>query len=174
MNIRAVFLRVGLAGTAWAAVAPDARAEVQAATGQTGPASEQTLILRGLDKISGQSADITAPVGKPVKYKTLRITARYCYSTPPSETPETVAFLQVNDRRPDQSSKQVFSGWMYSSTPGLNGMDHPLYDVWVIACRGSKPNEAPVAVAAVAPAKVQSPDLTDNEAPVPLPGNAEK
>jgi hypothetical protein len=174
MNPRTALLVIVLGEIAWALVVPDAKAAAQTAAGPTGLPAEQTLILRGLDKISGQSADITAPIGKAVQYETLRITARYCYSTPPSETPETVAFLQVDDRRPDQAPKRVFSGWMYSSTPGLNGMDHPLYDVWVIACRGSKPNESPVAVAAAAPAKIQSPDSTDNEAPVPLPEDAGK
>ena len=69
-----------------------------------------------------------------MQFATLTITARYCYSTPPSETPETSAFVQIDDHRPDQGAKRVFSGWMYASSPGLNGMQHPLYDVWVISC----------------------------------------
>ena len=96
-------------------------------------------MLRGLDKITGRPTDIVAPIGKPVQFATLTITARYCYSTPPSETPETAAFVQIDDHRPDQSEKRVFSGWMYASSPGLNGMEHPLYDVWVINCSNGAP-----------------------------------
>jgi len=129
-----------------------------------------TLMLRGLDKITGRPTDITAPIGKPVSFATLTITARSCYSTPPSEPPETSAFVQIEDHRPDQPARQVFSGWMYASSPGLNGMQHPLYDVWVIACRGGA--SAPTAVAASGPAKVAAPDSSDKEKPVVLPEGA--
>src|SRR5690242_16103271 len=87
------------------------------------PPKPVALILRGLDKITGRPTVITAPINQPVKYATLTITARYCYSTPQSETPETSAFVQIDDHRPDQPARQVFSGWMYASSPGLNGME---------------------------------------------------
>jgi hypothetical protein len=125
------------------------------------PAGPMTLLLRGLDKITGRPTEITAPIGKPVKYATLTITVRFCYSTPPSETPETSAFLQVEDRRPGQPVRRIFSGWMYASSPGLNGMEHPLYDVWVISCRGGA--VPATATAAAAPPKVVSPDSSDKE-----------
>ena len=133
----------------------------------TGP---MTLTLRGLDKITGRPTDITAPIGKPVTFATLTITVRSCYSTPPSEPPETSAFVQIEDRRPDQPVRKVFSGWMYASSPGLNGMEHPLYDVWVITCRGGA--SAPTAVAASGPAKVASPDSSDKEKMPELPAGA--
>jgi hypothetical protein len=125
------------------------------------PAGPMTLMLRGLDKITGRPTDITAPLGKPVQFATLTITVRYCYSTPPSETPETSAFVQIEDRRPDQPPRRVFSGWMYASSPGLNGMEHPLYDVWVIRCRGG--SVPPAATVAAAAPKVASPDSSDKE-----------
>ena len=96
-------------------------APAQDATAAPPPAAPQggtQLLLRGLDKITGRPTNITAPIGKPVKFATLTITARYCYSTPPSETPETTAFVQIDDHRPDQPARRVFSGWMYGSTPG--------------------------------------------------------
>jgi hypothetical protein len=135
------------------------------------PASgPMTLMLRGLDKITGRPSDITAPIGKPVTFATLTITARYCYSTPPSEPPETSAFVQIDDHRPDQPARRVFSGWMYASSPGLNGMEHPLYDVWAISCRGGA--SVPTTIAASEPAKVAAPDSSDKEKPVVLPAGA--
>lgn len=125
------------------------------------PSGPMTLMLRGLDKITGRPTEITAPIGKPVKFATLTITARYCYSTPASETPETSAFLQVEDRRPGQPMRRIFSGWMYASSPGLNGMEHPLYDVWVINCRGGA--VPATTTASAAPAKVATPDSSDKE-----------
>jgi hypothetical protein len=127
-------------------------------------------MLRGLDKITGRPTDITAPIGKTVSFATLTITARSCYSTPPSEPPETSAFVQIEDHRPDQPVRKIFSGWMYASSPGLNGMEHPLYDVWVIACRGGA--SAPTAVAASGPGKVAAPDSSDKEKAVELPAGA--
>ncbi|HJR55770.1 MAG TPA: DUF2155 domain-containing protein [Rhizomicrobium sp.] len=125
------------------------------------PPGPMTLLLRGLDKITGRPTEITAPIGKPVTYATLTITVRFCYSTPASETPETSAFLQVEDRRPGQPVRRIFSGWMYASSPGLNGMEHPLYDVWVIRCRGGA--VPATTTAAAAPPKVASPDSSDKE-----------
>ena len=130
------------------------------------------LMLRGLDKITGRPTDISAPIGKEVHFATLTITARYCYSTPASETPETSAFLQIEDHRPDQGAKRVFSGWMYASSPGLHGMEHPLYDVWVINCSNGAPNTPVAAMTSAAPAKVSSPDSTDKEGVEALPAEA--
>src|SRR5215472_4030030 len=83
---------------------------------------KRALVLRGLDKITGRPTNIFAPIGIPVNFATLTITARYCYSTPPSEPPETAAFVEISDHRPDQPAKQAFSGWMHASSPSLNGL----------------------------------------------------
>jgi hypothetical protein len=119
---------------------------------------KRAVVLRGLDKISGQAVNIFAPVGVPVKYASLTITARYCYSTPPIETPETTAFIQIDDHRPDAPAKRVFSGWMLASTPSLHPLDHPLYDVWVISCKTNQPGQVAPTVASTAPVKIVSPE----------------
>jgi len=133
-----------------------------------------TLLLRGLDKITGRAFDIVAPLNTPVKFATLTVTARFCYSTPQSETPETAAFVQIDDARPDRPLRRIFSGWMYASSPGLNGMQHPLYDVWAIFCKTNAPGIAAPVIASHAPAKVKSPDSTDKEGLEPLPEGADQ
>ena len=135
------------------------------------PQGPLLLVLRGLDKITGRPTTLLAPIGKPIHYATLTITARYCYATPPTETPETAAFVQIEDHRPDQPARRVFSGWMYASSPGLHGMEHPLYDVWVITCKASEPGQT-VAIGPLKPVKPVSPDATDNEKPAALPEDA--
>jgi len=164
--------------------APATSADTAAPAGTTAPeappappppladAAGTTLTLRGLDKITGRPTNIVAPIGKPVQFATLTITARYCYSTPASETPETSAFVQIDDHRPDQSVKRVFSGWMYASSPGLNAVQHPLYDVWVINCSNGAPNTPVAAMSATAPVKVASPDSSDKDKIEPLPAEA--
>jgi hypothetical protein len=135
------------------------------------PHGGTSLVMRGLDKITGRPTSITAPVGKPVQFATLTITARFCYSTPPSETPETAAFVQIEDHRPDQPARRIFSGWMYASSPGLNGVEHPLYDVWVISCNNA-PASAVAANTSTAPVKVKAPDSSDKEGIQALPEGA--
>lgn len=107
------------------------------------------LEVHALDKITGRAKVLYLPLGQPVRYATLLLTARSCYSTPDSETPETSAFLVIEDRRADKPPRLVFSGWMYASSPGLNGMEHPLYDVWAVKCMTKAPSktapEKPVA-----------------------------
>ena len=154
------------------ATAPAAPAATNAPPPLLADAPGTTLMLRGLEKITGRPTDIAAPIGKPVHFATLTITARYCYSTPASETPETSAFVQIDDHRPDQGAKHVFSGWMYASSPSLNGMEHPLYDVWVINCSNGAPNTPVAAMTSAAPAKVAAPDSSDKEGVEALPEEA--
>lgn len=130
---------------------------------------KRALVLRGLDKITGRPTNIFAPVGVPVKFASLTITAHYCYSTPPSEPPETTAFVDIQDHRPDQPSRSVFSGWMLASSPSLNGLQHPLYDVWVISCKTNQPGQVAPVVASTAPVKPTSPDAEAKEAVPELP-----
>jgi hypothetical protein len=154
--------------------APPGPAVAQDSTPAPPPAPPQggtQLQLRGLEKITGRPTNITAPIGKPVNFATLTITARYCYSTPSSETPETTAFVQIEDHRPDQPARRVFSGWMYGSTPGLNGVEHPLYDVWVISCNNA-PAQAVASNNSTAAVKVAAPDSSDKEGIQALPEGA--
>ena len=138
---------------------------------RTASVAHPVLELRALDKITGRASVVLAPLNVPVTFKTLTIVARSCYSTPASETPETSAFLQIDDHRVDQPDRRVFTGWMYASSPGLNGMQHPLYDVWAISCRTNAPGQAP-SVTATAPVKPVSPNAGANEGMPELPEGA--
>jgi hypothetical protein len=133
---------------------------------------KRLVLMRGLDKITGRPSNILVPIGVPVTYATMTITARYCYSTPLSEPPETTAFLQIEDHRPDQDARAVFSGWMLASSPSLNGLQHPLYDVWVINCATNQPGQILPAIASTATVKETSPDATSKEAMPDLPEGA--
>ncbi|MGE3303948.1 MAG: DUF2155 domain-containing protein [Hyphomonadaceae bacterium] len=100
-----------------------------------------TVVLRVLDKTSGAARDIGAPVGRAVSFETLRITARACQKKPPEDVPEVKAYLEIDDRplidagQPKAAETMIFSGWMFASSPALNALEHPTYDVWVIDCR---------------------------------------
>jgi hypothetical protein len=109
------------------------------------------VVLRGLDKVTGRAIDVNAPSGVPVRFGSLVITARYCYTVPPEEPPETTAFLQIDDTKAGKPAKRMFSGWMFASTPALNALEHPVYDVWVITCKTDEAASASSATAAATP-----------------------
>ena len=110
-----------------------------AAAQQTTDEPYGVAVLNALDKITGRVSEIEAAVDEPVEFGTLSITARACYATPPEEAPESKAFLEVVDHRPGAAPEPVFSGWMFASSPSVSAMEHPVYDVWVIACKAALP-----------------------------------
>ena len=96
-----------------------------------------TAVLRTSDKGSARTRTFDVPVGKTVKFGSgLFIKPRACRKAGPLENPEDAAFLQIWERKAtEEKAAWVFSGWMFSSNPALSVMDHPVYDVWVIACK---------------------------------------
>ncbi len=99
-------------------------------------------ILQGLDKTTARVSTIEAPLDQPARFGTLQIVARACHKKPPTETPESAAFLEIVDIRPDSPAIPVFTGWMFASSPAVSAMEHPVYDVWVVDCRAIAPPEA--------------------------------
>src|SRR5215470_17633849 len=95
----------------------------------------QVVVLGGLDKVTAHVSTFEAPVGKTVTFGALQITARACDKHPPEETPESSAFLEVVEARPGETPHQLFSGWMFASSPALSAMDNPIYDLWVLDCK---------------------------------------
>jgi hypothetical protein len=94
-----------------------------------------TVVLGALDKVTGRVNTIRGPVGSTLTFGRLQIVARTCLTHPPEEPPENSAFLEISEKKPkDKTPTQVFTGWMFSSDPAISAMDHPVYDVWVLAC----------------------------------------
>ncbi len=101
-------------------------------------------IFAGLDKIMGQTTNFEAKIGEEKKFGGLVVKADVCDTRPITEDPKTVAFVEVDEQANDGKRKRVFSGWMFAESPGLNAVEHPLYDVWLTGCRD--PNAAPPTV----------------------------
>ena len=93
------------------------------------------VILQGLDKVTARVTTIVANVGQVVKFGTLEIIARHCDKRPPEEPPESAAFLDIWETRPGEPAVSLFRGWMFASSPALNALEHPVYDIWVKDCR---------------------------------------
>ena len=111
-------------------------------------------VFAGLDKITGRIISFDAAIGETVQFGALRVTARVCYTRPPTEATNTDAFVQVDEVTLQGEVKRIFSGWMFAASPGLHAVEHPIYDVWLTDCASpievAEPAEAP-APAAPAP-----------------------
>jgi hypothetical protein len=98
---------------------------------------EAVALLEGLDKITARVSKFEAPVGAPVQFGTLAIRVRDCEKSPPEDTPESAAFVEIDETRPGEVRNRVFSGWMFASSPALSALEHPVYDVTLLDCRGA-------------------------------------
>lgn len=98
-----------------------------------------SVVLRTLDKVTATTKDYKVTIGESLNYGSLRVDVKHCEKKPPEDIPETFAFLQIFDKKTDgmgesTEPEKVFSGWMLASKPAISALDHPVYDVWVIAC----------------------------------------
>ena len=93
-------------------------------------------VFSGLDKITGRITEFEVEIGETVRFGALEVTPRVCYSRPPTETQLTDGFIEVDELTLQGELKRIFTGWMFVSSPGLNAVEHPIYDVWLTDCKG--------------------------------------
>ena len=89
----------------------------------------------GLDKITGRIIHFDEDVGETVQFGALRVKTNACYTRPATEAANTDAFVEVDEITLQGEVKRIFSGWMFASSPGLHGVEHPIYDVWLTDCK---------------------------------------
>ena len=116
-----------------------------------------TAVFSGLDKITGRIISFDVALNETVRFGALEVTPRACYSRPPTEAASTDGFIEVDELTLQGEIKRIFSGWMFAASPGLNAVEHPIYDVWLTDCKGApQPTVAEVPAApAPAPARTQ-------------------
>ncbi len=103
-------------------------------------------ILQATDKITAETLRFQARVGAPVRYKDLVVTVRACETSAADEpVKDSIAHLEVVSRPTsvqgrEATTRLVFRGWMFANSPGLHPFEHPVYDLWLIACRTVAPS----------------------------------
>lgn len=101
----------------------------------------RTVIVQAIDKITAETMRFEVEVGgRPVRFKqTLIFTARACEVSPPEDrSPETAAYLEISLQPRGEAAgdaRQLFQGWMFASSPAVSGMQHAVYDAWVVGCK---------------------------------------
>jgi hypothetical protein len=90
----------------------------------------------GLDKVTGRIINFEEDIGETVQFGALRVKTDACYTRPATEAANTDAFVEVDEITLQGEVKRIFSGWMFAASPGLHGVEHPIYDIWLTDCKG--------------------------------------
>ncbi|MEQ8949811.1 DUF2155 domain-containing protein [Parvibaculum sp.] len=115
-------------------------------------------VFSGLDKTTARVTSFDAKVGEVAQFGSLEVLVRACDKKPPEEPPRTAAYVEIRQLERDEETEGevnppvsatpqtatpadggalVFQGWMYAESPGLNALEHPVYDIWVTDCKTS-------------------------------------
>ncbi|WP_418899773.1 DUF2155 domain-containing protein [Terripilifer ovatus] len=121
-----------------------------------------TAVFAGLDKITGRIISFDVAIDETVQFGSLQITPRACYTRPPTEAPLTTGFVEADEITSGNEVKRIFAGWMFAASPGLHGIEHPVYDAWLTDCKGGKE-----VIPDPTPAKLEEPN---SPPPPPKPG----
>jgi hypothetical protein len=117
----------------------------------------------GLDKITGRIINFDEDIGETVQFGALRVKTDACYTRPATEAANTDAFVEVDEITLQGEVKRIFSGWMYAASPGLHGVEHPIYDIWLTDCK--VPDTTVVSAAPVDAPKPAAPPPVQKRAP---------
>jgi hypothetical protein len=103
------------------------------------PAAAQRIensvaVFAALDKVTAKISRLEVPLNQTATFGALKVTPRACYSRAPTEPPKTTTFVEVEETQLDGKEKRIFSGWMFADSPGLNAVEHPVFDVWLTDC----------------------------------------
>lgn len=110
----------------------------------TNPVAE----FAGIDKITGRIITFDVYIDETVQFGALQVTPRVCYSRPQNEEPKTDSFVEVDEITLDRKIRRIFTGWMFAESPGLNAVEHAVYDVWLKECKQKSDVPAPDAAKA--------------------------
>ena len=133
----------------------------------------------GLDKITGRIINFDEDIGETVQFGALRVKTDACYTRPATEAANTDAFVEVDEITLQGEVKRIFSGWMFAASPGLHGVEHPIYDIWLTDCKGpettvvSAQPDPPKPAAPTTPAGQKRPAQQKQAVPRPPPPQAQ-
>jgi hypothetical protein len=135
-----------------------------------GPALAQRIdnavaIFAALDKVTAKISRLEVPLNQTATFGALKITPRVCYSRAPTEPPKTTSFVEVDETQLDGKEKRIFSGWMFADSPGLNAVEHPVFDVWLTDCSQPQRTVGPRPPQGGGPAASEPPPPSDADLP---------
>lgn len=102
----------------------------------------RVAIFSALDKVTATIRKLEVPIGETAEFGALKVTPRVCYTRPPTVHPKTTSFVEVEEVQLDGDVTRIFGGWMFAQSPGLNAVEHPVFDVWLTDCSGPRSSVA--------------------------------
>jgi hypothetical protein len=99
-------------------------------------------VFAALDKVTARTSKFEVKLNETAQFGALKVTPRACYTRPPTEQPKTTSFVEVDEIELDGKEKRIFTGWMFAESPGLNAVEHPVFDVWLTDCQKPKDSMA--------------------------------
>jgi len=134
--------------------------------------------MQVLDKVTAETLQFEAPIGRPIRYKTLVMTVRVCETRGAQDPqPRPSAYVTMETRalavagHEPPPPKRVFDGWMFANAPALHPLEHPIYDAWLVSCSAGTPAPRPPAPVAAKPPAATPPA---SPPPAPAAGPAKK
>ena len=126
-NVARRFLSVALAACAGIVLssAPSKAARIE----------NPVAAFSGIDKITGRITNFDVYIGETVQFGALQVTPKVCYSRDDTEAQSITSFVEVDEITLDRKIRRIFTGWMFADSPGLNAVEHPVYDVWLTECK---------------------------------------
>lgn len=100
-------------------------------------------VFSGIDKITGKITSFDVYIDETVQFGALQVTPKVCYSRDETESQQITAFIEVDEITLDRKIRRIFTGWMFADSPGLNAVEHSIYDVWLTNCKQSSDVPAP-------------------------------
>jgi len=157
------------------AVKPTLFVALLVAMGHGTPAIAQRIensvaVFAALDKVTAKISKLEVPLNQTATFGALKVTPRVCYTRAPTEPPKTTTFVEVDEKLLDGKEKRIFTGWMFADSPGLNAVEHPVFDVWLTDCaqpRGSAQRPAQPGLPSASPAPGIGPEPSPSEGDVP-------
>ncbi|WP_320195290.1 DUF2155 domain-containing protein [Agrobacterium rosae] len=107
----------------------------------------RVAVFSGIDKITGRITSFDVYLNETVQFGALQVTPKVCYSRDDTEAQKIDAFIEVDEITLDRKIKRIFTGWMFADSPGLNAVEHPIYDVWLTGCKQESDVPAPSSAA---------------------------
>ena len=107
--------------------------------------SNPVAVFAGIDKITGRITTFDVYINETVQFGALQVTPRVCYTRDETEAPKTTTFVEVDEITLDRKIRRIFTGWMFAESPGLNAVEHAVYDVWLKSCKAKSDVPPPAA-----------------------------
>ena len=134
------------------------------------PAAAQRIensvaVFAALDKVTAKISRLEVPLNETRTFGALKVTARACYTRAPTEPPKTTTFVEVDETQLDGKEKRIFSGWMFADSPGLNAVEHPVFDVWLTDCAQPRASAQRAPPVGAPPGVTPEPEREDPDLP---------